>query len=131
MSAHYFPFFFLLQPESMYFSRILSQQPCLKFIPSYFCSFCRFERQRRGKDSKSILIFSNKHMHSPGPYISAKSKEAAHYERFGALGTMLNSKMARKAWLVFLSFFIYFARLVAIIGGSNSKNCRSYRFKKF
>ena len=45
------------------------------------------------------------------------------------------SKMARgrqrKAWLVFLSFFIYFARLVAIIGGSNSKDCRSYRFKKF
>ena len=44
------------------------------------------------------------------------------------------SKMARgrqcrtvvpkqKAWLVFLSFFIFFARLVAIIGGSNSKNC--------
>ena len=43
------------------------------------------------------------------------------------------SKMARgrlKAWLVFLSFFIYFPRLVAIIGGSNSKNCRRYLFKK-
>ena len=36
----------------------------------------------------------------------------------------------RKAWLVFLSFFIYFARLVAIIGGSNSKDCRRYLFKK-
>ena len=45
------------------------------------------------------------------------------------------SKMARerqqKAWLVFLSFFIYFARLVAIIGGSISKDCKRYRFKKF
>ena len=45
------------------------------------------------------------------------------------------SKMARgrhqKAWLVFLSFFICFARLVAIIGGSNSKKCRRYPFKKF
>ena len=46
------------------------------------------------------------------------------------------SKMARgrqcmqKAWLVFLSFFIYFARLVAIMGGSNSKNCRRYLLKK-
>ena len=37
---------------------------------------------------------------------------------------------ARKAWLVFLSFFIYFARLVAIIGGSYSKNHKRYRFKK-
>ena len=45
------------------------------------------------------------------------------------------SKMARgrqrKAWLVFISFFIYFARLVAIIGGTNSNDCRRYRFKKF
>ena len=40
------------------------------------------------------------------------------------------TKMARKAWLVFLSFFIYFARLVAIIGGSYSKNHKRYRFKK-
>ena len=36
----------------------------------------------------------------------------------------------RHGW-VFLSLFIYFARLVAIIGGSYSKNCRTYRFKKF
>ena len=71
-------------------------------------------------------------MHPLRPYILAKSMEAAHYERFGALGTKLNSKMERgKAWLVFLPFFIYFARLVAIIGGSNSKNCRRYPFKKF
>ena len=26
-------------------------------------------------------------MHSPGPYISAKSKETAHCGRFGTLGT--------------------------------------------
>ena len=76
-------------------------------------------------------------MHPPGANISAKSKETAHCGRFGTLGTKKHKikdgarKAVRKAWLVFLSFFIYFARLVAIIGGSNSKDCRSYRFKKF
>ena len=71
-------------------------------------------------------------MHPPGPYISAKSEEAAHCGRFGALGTKKHTDKdgARKAWLVFLSFFIYFARLVAIIGGSYSKNQNRYRFKK-
>jgi len=71
-------------------------------------------------------------MHPLGPYMSAKSQEAALCGRFGALGTKLNSKMARgRAWLVVLSFFVYFARLVAIICVSISKNCRRYRFKKF
>ena len=68
-----------------------------------------------------------------GPIISANSKEAAHCGRFGALGTKnVIQKMARgrHGW-VFLSLFIYFARLVAIIGGSYSKNYRKYRFKKF
>ena len=61
-------------------------------------------------------------MHPTGPYISAKSKEAAHCGRFGALGTKKHKikdgarKAMPKAWLVFLSFFIYFSRLVAIIG---------------
>ena len=61
-------------------------------------------------------------MHSPGPYISAKSKETAHCGRFGTLGTKKFKikdgarKAMQKAWLVFISFFIYFARLVAIIG---------------
>ena len=50
-------------------------------------------------------FFGSKHMHPLGPYILARSMEAAHYERFGALGTKLNSKMARgKAWLVFSRF---------------------------
>ena len=71
-------------------------------------------------------------MHLPGPYISAQSEEAAHCGRFGALGTKKHTDKdgARKAWLVFLSFFIYFARLVAIVGGSYSKNHKRYRFKK-
>ena len=33
--------------------------------------------------------------------------------------------------VVFLPFFIYFARLVAIIGRSNSKNCISYLYEQF
>ena len=33
--------------------------------------------------------------------------------------------------VVSLSFFIYFARLVAIIGRSNSKNCIIYLLKQF
>ena len=33
--------------------------------------------------------------------------------------------------VVFLSFFIYFARLVVIVGRSNSKNCIIYLFKQF
>ena len=75
-------------------------------------------------------------MHPPGPYISAKRKETAHCGRFGALGAKKHKikdgarKAMPKAWLVFLSFFIYFARLVKIIGGSNRKNCRRYLFKR-
>ena len=73
-------------------------------------------------------------MHPSGSYNSAKSKEAAkshnrmaleaaHCGRFGTLGAKNHKikdgawKAMQKAWLVFLSFFIYFARLVAIIGG--------------
>ena len=33
--------------------------------------------------------------------------------------------------VVFLRFFIYFARLVAIIGRSDSKNCIIYVLKQF
>ena len=70
-------------------------------------------------------------MHLPGPYISAKSEEAAHCGRFGALGTKKHTdKDGAEGRLVFLSFFVYFARLVAIIGGSYSKNHKRYRFKK-
>ena len=57
--------------------------------------FFKFELRSREKDRKSILFFSSKHMHLLGPYFSAKSKEAAHCGRFGALGTNTHSKMAR------------------------------------
>ena len=58
-------------------------------------------------------------MHPPGTYISAKSRVAAHCGRCGTLGAKTHKiKDGGRN-----SFFIFFARLVAIIGGSNSKNC--------
>ena len=39
------------------------------------------------KSRKCMFFFSSKHMHPPGPYISAKSKEPAHCGRFGTVGT--------------------------------------------
>ena len=68
-------------------------------------------------------------MHPPGTYISAKSKVAAHCGRCGTLGAKTHKikdggrKAMQKAWLVFSRFSSFSARLVAIIGGSNSKNC--------
>ena len=57
--------------------------------------------------------------------------DLGHWELKSTKSKMAGGRQCgRKAWLVFISFFIYFARLVAIIGGSNSKNCRKYRFKK-
>ena len=115
--------------HSVYF---VKTTPPRKVYPHLFlCFFGDLSNKVAEKIASLFYFFSSTHMHPPGPYISAKSQEAAHCGRFGALGTKLNSKMARKAWLVFLSFFIYFARLVAIIGGSNSNNCRRYRFKTF
>ena len=104
---------------SVYFVKITS----LKFFPfiSVFF-FCRSGRQSRRKVGRQRFFFSSKHMHPLGPYISAESKEAAHCARFGALGTKKHKikdgarKANLEAWLVFLSFFIYFPRLVAIIG---------------
>ena len=76
------------------------------------------------------MFFFKQQTHAPpGTYISAKSKVAAHCGRCGTLGAKKHKikdgarKAMQKAWLVFLSFFIFFARLVAIVGGSNSKNC--------
>ena len=120
------------------FQSILPKPHLLNFIPfvSFFFFFCRSQRQSRRKVEGLCFFFCSKHMHAPGANISAKSKETAHCGRFGPWELKsTKSKMARgrqqKAWLVFLSFFIYFARLVAILGGSNSKDCRRYRFKKF
>ena len=102
------------------FQSILSKPPLLNFIPfvCLFGFFCRSQRQSRRK-VESLCFFSGKHMHPPGTNISAKNKKTAHCGRFGTLGTKKHKIKdgARKAWLVFLSFFIYFARLVAIIGG--------------
>ena len=73
------------------FQSILSQQPDLKFIPfiSVFFFFVDLSDRKSQKDSESMLLFflaANSCTHR-GPIISAKSKEAAHYGRFGALGT--------------------------------------------
>ena len=73
-------------------------------------------------------------MHPPGPYISAKSKATAHCGRFGALGAkkykIKDGARKAKGMVGFSLVFIYFPRLVAIIGGSNSENCRRCLFKK-
>ena len=64
--------------------------------------FFKFELRSCEEDRKSILTFSSKHMHPPGPYFPARSEEAAHCGRFGTLGTNTHSKMARsaqKAWV--------------------------------
>ena len=50
-------------------------------------------------------------LHSPGPYVSAESKEVVHCGRFGALGTKVKSKMAlrRHGW--------FFSRFSSILQG--------------
>ena len=126
-------FSFTSQSGVHVFQSILSKQLRLNFIPFISVFFCRSQLQSRRK-VESLRFLKSKHMHPPGPYISAKSKATAHCGRFGALGAKKHKikdgarKAMLKAWLVFLSFFIYFPRLVAIIGGSNSKNCRSCLF---
>ena len=119
------------------FQSILSKPPLLNFIP--FVSFvliffCRSQRQSRRK-VESQCVFLNTFTHR-GPTFQQRARRPRIVNDLGPWELKrTKSKMARrrqqKAWLVFLSFFIYFARLVAIIGGSNSKDCRRYRFKKF
>ena len=43
----------------------------------------------------------------------------------------LTQRWRAEGMVVSLSFFIYFARLVAIIGRSDSKNCIIYLLKQF
>ena len=43
----------------------------------------------------------------------------------------LTQRWRAEGMVVFLRFFIYFARLVAIIGRSDSKNCIIYLLKQF
>ena len=69
----------------------------LKVYPHLLMDFFfKFELRSCEEDRKSILIFSSKHMHPPGPYFPARSEEAAHCGRFGTLGTNTHSKMARR-----------------------------------
>ena len=122
------------------FQSILSKPLLLNFIPfvsfRFFFFFCRSQRQSRGKvESLDFFLAANTCTHR-GPTFKQNARRPRIVDYFGSWELKsTKSKMARgrhqKAWLVFLSFFICFARLVAIIGGSNSKKCRSYRFKKF
>ena len=75
-------------------------------------------------------FFSNKHINPSGSYFSARRKEAAHCGRFGALETNIQRWRA-EGMVVFQPFLIYFARLVAIIGRSDSNTCTIYHFKQF
>ena len=68
-------------------------------------------------------------MHPPGPSFYARSKKAAHWGRFGALGTNTLQRWRGEGMVVLMPFLIHFARLVAIIGRSNSKKCIIYLLK--
>ena len=143
--TYFQPFVFIYIPiRNPFVSVYFVKTTPLNFIPFlsvclfvWFFFFCRSERQSRRNVESVCFFFSSKHIHPPGANISVKSKGAAHCGRFGTLGTKKHAikdgaqKAVPKAWLVFLSFFKYISRLVGIIGGSNSKNCRRYRFKKF
>ena len=113
-------FSIILQSDPVHvFQSILLNQPRLKFIPIYLCTYSldlsRFERQiSREKESKSVLFFSSKHMRPLGSYFSdyfsaRRGKRPRIVDVFGALGTKLNSKMAlrRHGW-----FFSHFSSIL-------------------
>ena len=113
------------------FQSVLSKPHLLNFIP-FLSFFCRSQRQSRRKVEG--LCYTCTHLGLPG----ARARRPRIVDDLGPWELKsTKSKMARgrqcmqRAWLVFISFFIYFARLVAIIGGTNSKDCTRYRFKKF
>ena len=60
ISCHFFSIIFQSDPVHV-FQSVLLNQPRLKFIPIYFCTYfldlSRLERQSREKDSKSIYFF--------------------------------------------------------------------------
>ena len=122
------------------FQSILPKPPLLNFIPFvclFVCFFfCTSQRQSHRKvESLCFFLAANTCTHR-GLTFQQTARRPRIVDDLGAWELKsTKSKMARrrqqKAWLVFISFFIYFARLVAIIGGSNSKDCRRYRFKKF
>ena len=62
---------------------------------------------------------------------AAHVDDLGHWELKSKKTKMARAERNGEGMVGFFSrFFIYFARLVAIIGGSNSKNCRRYLFKK-
>ena len=121
------------------FQSILSKPPLLNFIPFisflFFFFFGDLSDKVAEKWKVCVFLAANTCTHR-GPTFQQRARRPRIVDDLGPWELKsTKSKMVRgrqrKAWLVFLSFFIYFARLVAIIGGSNSKNCRRYRFKKF
>ena len=128
-SNYFQPFVFIYIPigEVHVFQFISSRQPRSNFIPFisvffFFFFFLQIGAMKSQKQKRYRFLAANTCTHR-GPTFSAKSKETAQCGRVGALGTKKYKikdgapKAMQKAWLVFLSFFIYFARLVAMIGG--------------
>ena len=137
MSQHltYFqPFVFIYMPiRNPRVSVYLSKQPRLNFMAfiSVLFFFGRSEWQSCRKVENVCFFYQQAHAPTGALHFSEEQGTRALWTIWELKST--KSKMARgrqRAWLVFLSFFIYFARLVAIIGGPNRKNCRRYRFKK-
>ena len=91
-------------------SVFLSKQSRLKFIP-FIPGFFQQIRATKSQNSsqkirKSMFFQQQTHAPTQALYISAKSEDAAHCGRFGALGTKKHTDKdgARKAWLVFSRF---------------------------
>ena len=68
-------------------------------------------------------------MHPPGPYFYAGARRPRIVDVLGHWELTLIRRWGAEGMVVFLLFFIHFARLVAIIGRSNSKNCIIYLLK--
>ena len=94
------------------FQSILPKKTPLKAYPSYFCVFfVDLSLSDKIAERYKRLYFSSKSHEQGG---RAFLDDLGHWEL-----KMLYPKMARgrHGLVLFLSFFIYFARLVAIIGG--------------
>ena len=93
------------------FQSILSKQPRLNFVPFIPVFFFLVDKTDKVAEKwKVYVFFEQQHMHPTGPYISAKSKEAAHCGRLGALGTKKHKiKDERHGW--------FFSRFSSIFQG--------------
>ena len=74
--------------------------------------------------SLSLLCWAPTHRPT-GSYFSKRPRVWGHWE------LNMIQRWRAEGMVLFRSFFIYFARLVAIIGGSNTTNNISYLFKQF